>query len=1127
MIQNPRDLIDTVAEAKRAANRLALLAQGMARAVLRRSGALPEGAPNFPGTLTTSLLDFGFGLLTAALLLRRSIADKVDVADAFRQAAEALDAVTRNDVIRPESDFIRVVTAASFHLGGYAARAYTALPDVNHGNNSVVERVLICLISRDLLNLRGIASSFVQTDGSENAVIAASSEVPTDVLVERMLTGQFCRALSLFTTALSSGDRGTLGSAEEMLASCLSVAEELGLLQLWWIVRLTTEFLDDLWGASLHNLLPLDVPGSDHEEWEKIRRQYIDNLVNRQRSEAEFWPSQIAALNLVVGSEENAVIALPTGAGKTRIAELAILKTLSRKRRVIYVTPLRALSAQVERGLREAFRGAKVAVSAVYSAIGAQAADIISMREADVVVMTPEKLQFAIRLDPSILDDVGLIVLDEGHMIGLSQREVRYEILVQKLLRRVDANDRRLICLSAALPSGDDLVDFTTWLTGSADRAVDIQWRPTQLRFGDVIWRTDRGWLTFYSAERADGYFAPTFIEQRQVPTPAGQRMRPFPRTRQELIVSVAARYASDGQSVLVYCPQRNSVESLTNEAAVAVEQGGVSFPRRESPAMLRAVRVAREWLGGDHVAVKGLIVGVGMHHGDLPLPVREAMEGLFKGGDIKVLISSPTLAQGLNITVSAVIFSSVYRYKKEIPVGEFLNVCGRAGRPYAAAEGHVLYCGYPQPTARDMNRSLTAWRRLVRQVGSRKLRSGIFELVAGLLREMQLRQIADFEQLEEYIVNLRAGTDDQRDRADEIEASTDTLDESILALVGSEDIGADDLAVALDTVLQSSLWSLELAREAEAQAELYSEFLVRRAERVWFLSTPEQRQRFYLTGLNLKDGLTLDELLPQLAVTYAAVEAACGQGDSEALVAAAVELLGALFTVRCFRGDSELPANWEHLLSRWLLGMPLVDGALVDLGTLEFLQGTCGFNAVWGIEAVRAVVARIEGMEPTEYPASQLSTLIEYGVPSVSAALLLKAGLESRLAASAVAHLLPVANSIWDLLTWLDMVPTNYFDDVQWPSADTRIAWQDFIGNHRGRYDGAFGGVIDVEWFEDAPANGTTVDVYATSLFAELRVYASDAERPIGRVLLDEAATSVAAFRAVLEDGRLLKLAM
>ena len=86
------------------------------------------------------------------------------------------------------------------------------------------------------------------------------------------------------------------------------------------------------------------------------------------------------------------------------------------------------------------------------------------MRTREIIIATPEKLDFALRSDPSLIDDVGLIVLDEGHMIGPSEREIRYETLVQRLLRRADASERRIVCLSAILPSGDELNDLTAWI---------------------------------------------------------------------------------------------------------------------------------------------------------------------------------------------------------------------------------------------------------------------------------------------------------------------------------------------------------------------------------------------------------------------------------------------------------------------------------------------------------------------------------------------------------------------------------------------------------------------------------------------------------------------------------------
>ena len=74
-----------------------------------------------------------------------------------------------------------------------------------------------------------------------------------------------------------------------------------------------------------------------------------------------------------------------------------------------------------------------------------------------------------LRNEPSLLDDVGLVVLDEGHMIGLGEREVRYEVQIQNLLRRNDATSRRIVCLSAILPDGDKVEDFVGWLTNDSE----------------------------------------------------------------------------------------------------------------------------------------------------------------------------------------------------------------------------------------------------------------------------------------------------------------------------------------------------------------------------------------------------------------------------------------------------------------------------------------------------------------------------------------------------------------------------------------------------------------------------------------------------------------------------------
>jgi len=207
------------------------------------------------------------------------------------------------------------------------------------------------------------------------------------------------------------------------------------------ISNLCRHLIDDLWLHSLHQNLPTEPPEGTEEKYPDLRRLFISSLYARRTSEVELWPSQREAAQRSTDVTDDLVVALPTSAGKTRVAEIAALMTLSSERRVLIVTPLRALSAQTERSFRKTFAPLGFSVSSLYGASGLSAGDEDALRTREIIIATPEKLDFALRSDPSLIDDVGLIVLDEGHMIGPSERELRYEPLVQRLLRRADTRN--------------------------------------------------------------------------------------------------------------------------------------------------------------------------------------------------------------------------------------------------------------------------------------------------------------------------------------------------------------------------------------------------------------------------------------------------------------------------------------------------------------------------------------------------------------------------------------------------------------------------------------------------------------------------------------------------------------
>jgi Lhr-like helicase len=437
----------------------------------------------------------------------------------------------------------------------------------------------------------------------------------------------------------------------------------------------------------------------------------------------------------------------PTSAGKTRVAEIAALMTLSSDRRVLIVTPLRALSAQTERSFRKTFAPLGFSVSSLYGASGLSAGDEDALRSREIVIATPEKLDFALRNDPSLIDDVGLIVLDEGHMIGPSDREIRYETLVQRLLRRPDSMERRIVCLSAILPSGDELDDLTAWIRADEPgEAVRSDWRPTRQRFGTLSWRGKDALLTLDLVDR--GPFLDKFVVAKP---PRGRDKKSYPRTICQLTLFAAWEFAAQGKRTLIFSTQANWVEAYGKQVVNLCKRGYLKPLLDDETAIARALEVGKEWLGEEHPAIASLKAGVAIHHGRLPNPFLRELEILLSEGVLKVIVASPTLSQGLNLNAAVLLVPALYRSGTLIKGEEFANVAGRAGRAFVDVEGLIVHTVFDRVDWRAR-----VWRGLVASAKARTLKSGLIQIVAVILLRLAREGVLDRDDAWEYLAGAR-----------------------------------------------------------------------------------------------------------------------------------------------------------------------------------------------------------------------------------------------------------------------------------------------------------------------------------------------------------------------------------
>ncbi|MEE8060130.1 MAG: DEAD/DEAH box helicase [Pseudomonadales bacterium] len=888
-----------------------------------------------------------------------------------------------------------------------------------------------------------------------------SIELP---IVDAAITDNYYSALSLFLMALERGDEEYLDQSIATLQVGLDISSELNTVPQWWVHRITIHLLGDLWSSCFHQVLPVEPPDGNGPDWQALRWYFIALLYKRKKSEIDLWPSQLEGAKRAIDQSDNLVVSLPTSAGKTRIAELCILRCLAAGKRVLFVTPLRALSAQTEVGLRRTFTPLGKSVSTLYGSIGTSDFEQDAIRSKDIVVGTPEKLDFALRNDPSLIDDVGLIVLDEGHMIGLNEREIRYEVQIQRLLKRPDADARRIVCLSAILPEGDQLEDFVKWLRRDEEgEAVKSEWRPTDLLFGEVVWNGQRGRLNIKVGEEQS--FVPGFVKSSipSLPNP-GVRKTLFPKNAQELSLATAWRLMEDGHTVLIYCPQKSSVEAFAKVIVDLNRRGALPSVLSVPEENLELAKIlGLEWLGEGHPILECLNIGVAVHHGSLPTPFRKEIEKLLRGGILKLTISSPTLAQGLNLAATAVIIQSLYRSGNKIEASEFKNVIGRAGRAFVDIQGLVIH---PMFDRHDWRRG--QWEGLINDTKTRNMESGLLRLVCSLVSRMHKNlgkpPLAD---LIEYVANNASGWvfhevagEEDNERAQQMEKWSkyiSSLDGAILSLIGESDVGEDKIPELLDEILASSLWQRRLVREKEDIQKLLNTALVQRAKHIWSNSSSSQRRGYFLAGVGLETGQKLDAIADEANNLLIVANSHISDANEDEAITAITQLADLIFQIQPFTPNT-FPENWKDVLALWLRGEPIVNIDTGDIGVvLQFVEDGLVYRLPWGMEAVRVRAEAnhddiSEGTTIDDYETGLVVPAVENGSLNRSATMLMQAGFNSRQAAiKAVTDCATTFTTSFALNLWLrsDIVIQNTLSGV-WPTPETSSMWKAYIEEYQ-----------------------------------------------------------------------------
>ena len=394
---------------------------------------------------------------------------------------------------------------------------------------------------------------------------------------------------------------------------------------------------------------------------------------------------------------DSVMVAAPTGTGKTVVAEFGVWDAFKRTGRVIYTTPIKALSNQKYRDLR-----------AVYGdEVGLLTGDVSENRDARAVVMTTEVLRNMLLQTPWDLDNVETVIFDEIHYLADPERGTTWEEAIILCPDHV-----QLICLSATINNADEIAD---WISRTH--------RPIRL-----ITHTDR------AVPLALHYFHDGKLNL--VLNHRGEQVQDFPHTGGELRKQSArggfSRRKSERATPEMDEPQpREIVDALSSrdmlpaiyflfsraDCQAFAERLAVMRPNLVTPrqadlieltinAVLAGMREEDRELEQVQTITALTRKGIGFHHAGLLPILKQLVEILFGRGLMEVVFATDTLALGVNMPARTVVIGRMSKWdgrrRRMLIPNEFQQMAGRAGRRGMDPFGHVVVPYSPWFTFRE-----------------------------------------------------------------------------------------------------------------------------------------------------------------------------------------------------------------------------------------------------------------------------------------------------------------------------------------------------------------------------------------------------------------------------------------
>ncbi|KAL0235829.1 hypothetical protein GEMRC1_002411 [Eukaryota sp. GEM-RC1] len=374
-----------------------------------------------------------------------------------------------------------------------------------------------------------------------------------------------------------------------------------------------------------------------------------------------FNPIQTQLFHTCFHTDKNILLGAPTGSGKTLIAELCILRLFNlfgssffKFAKVVFIAPLKALVSERINDWKAKFSS----IGSVIELTGETSHDFSTISNSSIIIATPEKWDAISRgwRFRKFVSTVGLMIFDEIHTLG-SDRGAVTEAVVYRMKKISEEFSRpiRFVALSTHLANVSDL---QSWL--------DI---PSSALFN------------FHPSVRP----VPTEVHLQSVPGP--RQYCPRMKVMNKPIYSFLCGIPPGKPSIVFVSSRRQTRLTAFDFISFCLSDDTPSRFIGQGEANRSRLQSILDLIEDQHLR-DTLQWGIGLHHAGLCKKDKQIVEELFLSGVILLLVSTSTLAYGINTPTFAVVIkgteffdAKTSRYA-QYPLVDVLQMLGRAGRP-------------------------------------------------------------------------------------------------------------------------------------------------------------------------------------------------------------------------------------------------------------------------------------------------------------------------------------------------------------------------------------------------------------------------------------------------------------